>query len=121
MEVGEVYGPLKVDEGYSIFKLIGKREPEKETLLPFEESKEKLKAELTQKKLSKFFIDYTVELANKYKINIDEPNFRSLRVNDFKLYTIRHMGFGGRITAVPLTIPFYQWADEWEKSKREMP
>ena len=28
LELGEIYGPIKLDEGYSIFKLIGKREPE---------------------------------------------------------------------------------------------
>jgi hypothetical protein len=33
----------------------------------------------------------------------------------------RYMGFGGRILAVPMTTPFIEWVEKWQKSKDSLP
>src|SRR3989339_142218 len=99
MNIGEVYGPTKLSEGYSVFKLIGKRETGIDTSLTFEESKEDIRKNLAYKKLSKFFIDYTVKLANKYGVSIDEKLLNTILVSDLNMLVYRYMGFGGGVNA----------------------
>ena len=122
MSVGEIYGPLKVPEGYSIFKLIDKKEetvklPEK----VFELEKDKIKRNLAENIAYKDIFDKTINLANKYKIQIDYNNLQSVKVSTINSFAIRHMGFGGKITAVPLLAPFSEWVNEWLKQKQDLP
>ena len=121
MNIGEVYGPTTLSEGYSVFKLIGKRETGIDTSLPFEESKEDIRKNLAYKKLSKFFIDYTVKLANKYGVSIDEKLLNTILVSDLNMLVYRYMGFGGRINAVPMALPFTEWFLPWKESKKLAP
>lgn len=121
MKVGEIYGPIKLPEGYSIFKLIEKREREVDTSLSFEESKEEIKKNLSYKKLSDFFIDYTVKLANKFGVTINEQMVKSLELLDMNLFVYRYMGFGGRINAVPMVLPFTEWFLPWKERKKLTP
>jgi parvulin-like peptidyl-prolyl isomerase len=122
MSVGDIYGPLKVPEGYSIFKLIDKKE--KTVKLPekvFELEKEKIKRNLAENIAYKDVFDKTINLANKYKIQIDYNNLQSVKVSTINSFAIRHMGFGGKITAVPLLAPFNEWVYEWIKQKKDLP
>lgn len=121
MNVGEIYGPIKLPEGYSIFKLIDKRIRERDSSLSIEETKDEMRKNLTLKKLKEFFIDYTVKLANKYGVEINEQMFASLQVQDMNMFVYRYMGFGGRITAVPMAIPFNEWYLPWKESKKQIP
>ena len=122
MEIGEIYGPLKVPEGYSIFKLIDKKEetsklPEK----VFELEKDKIKRNLAENIAYKNVFDKTIDLAGKYKIQIDYTILKSVKVSTINSFAIRHMGFGGKITAVPLLAPFSEWVNEWLKQKSDLP
>ncbi|NWF88685.1 MAG: peptidyl-prolyl cis-trans isomerase [Ignavibacteriaceae bacterium] len=121
MNVGEIYGPVKLPEGYSIFKLIDKREKEIDTTLSFEETKEEIKKNLSYKKLGDFFIDYTVKLANKFGVTINEQLLKSIELLDMNLFVYRYMGFGGRINAVPMVLPFNEWFLPWKESKKLTP
>lgn len=121
MNVGEIYGPIKLPEGYSIFKLIDKKIPERDSSLSVEEMKDEIRKSLTLKKLKEFFIDYTVKLANKYGVEINEQMFASLQVQNMNMFVYRYMGFGGRITAVPMAIPFTEWFLPWKESMKQIP
>ncbi len=59
MTVGDVYGPLKLKEGYSIFKLIDKKDEIIIPAKPFENIKEQYKQDLTYQKLHKKITDFT--------------------------------------------------------------
>ncbi len=121
MSIGEIYGPVKLPEGYSIFKLIDKREKVTDTTLFFEDAKEDIRKNLAYKKLSDFFIDYTVKLANKYGVSINEQLLNAISVSDLSMFVYRYMGFGGRINAVPMALPFTEWFLPWKESKKLMP
>jgi len=121
MSIGEIFGPIKLPEGYSIFKLINKRESDVDTTLSYEESKEEIRKNLTYKKLSKFFIDFTVKLANKYSVTINEYMVNTIPVSDLNMLVYRYLGFGGRITAVPMAVPFTEWFLPWKESKKLVP
>ncbi len=121
LKIGEIYGPLKTQDGYSIFKLIGKKEKKLPPPPSFESEKAKLRKELYARKESKFLIAYTVKLAKKYGVKINENLLQNISVKDLKMYVYRYMGFGGRIAAVPQVLPFVEWYKPWEKNEKVVP
>ncbi len=121
LEVGEIFGPLETEEGYSIFKLIDKKEDEEKLPKPFEEIREELTMKIKSERASDTMINNTVDLANKYGVSIDENLLYNSKVNNLTMVVYRYMGFGGRILAVPMTTPFIEWVEKWQKSKDSLP
>jgi len=121
MESGDIYGPLKVSEGYSLFKLIDKRNEESELTADFDKVKDKIKMELKYQKFSKVILDRTVELANKYSVDVNHKLLENLEVTNTTTVIYRYLGFGGRILAVPMTIPNYNWVKPWLEQENLIP
>ena len=121
MEINEIYGPLKVKEGYSLFKLIEKKEQPKAEHMAFEQAKEKLRENLVQLAARANVNKHTVDLAYKYGIDIDPKVFRSLETTTINTMTIRFLGFGGKITAVPLLAPNCDWVQPYFMRKNQLP
>jgi parvulin-like peptidyl-prolyl isomerase len=121
LEVGEIYGPLETEDGYSIFKLIDKKESGKKLPESFEEIRDELTMKIKSEKASDAMINNTVELANKYGVSVDENLLYNVKVNNLTMVVYRYMGFGGRILAVPMTPPFIEWVEKWQKSKDSLP
>jgi peptidyl-prolyl cis-trans isomerase C len=121
LEIGEVYGPIILEEGYSIIKLIGKREPEKKQLEDFDDIKERYIIQLKGKKLRQTRIDKTVELANKYGLNIDYTVLQSIKVKNLSMLVYKNFGFGGSGMALPIVPPFFEWVEQWQNSKQDLP
>ena len=118
LEVGQVYGPLKVPEGYSIFKLIGKRKSSiKIPSVTDKDSLKLLRVKIALSKMDNLINDKTVSLAGKYKINIDEQLLKKIETSEINTFTYRLIGFGGKIAAFPITIPMYEWYEEYELRK----
>jgi len=114
MKIGDIYGPIKVEEGYSIFQLIDIKETEDSIIQSFAEVKERMTSSLFYEKMNEILTRKTIELAKKYKISLDRSVLNSLEVSKIKMFVHRLMGFGGRIAAVPLTTPWYKWIYEGE-------
>ena len=113
MKIGDVYGPLKVPEGYSIFKLIDKKDSVTINPKPFDVVKDNYRNELIYKKLHAKMINYTTSLALKYGVSIDYKTLNSIEVTNINSFAIRQMGFGGKMTAVPLLAPNNDWVQPW--------
>lgn len=116
MNVGDVYGPLKTEDGYSVFKLIGKK---KEDAAP-EDGKGAKKNSMTAKdlKTQKYLqklTNYTASLAKSYGVTVNEDVLNSVDALNMNVFAYRYMGFGGRLMAVPLTVPFSSWVEQWKK------
>lgn len=121
MKIGEVYGPIKVPDGYSIFKLIDKKEPETQAIKPFEEIKDSLRGIARTDKLHKQMVDKTVELAKKYGVKVNENVLHKLDAVNLNMLVYRFMGFGGRILAVPIDPMFADWVEAWQKDEDSLP
>lgn len=120
MNVGDIFGPLQLDEGYSIIMLIGK----KQKVLAdqsFDDIKENLENELKVKKYNDMMIKNTVQLAEKYGVNVNENLLFNTQIQNHQMVVFRYMGFGGRIMAVPLTQQFIEWVEPWQKSMEKLP
>lgn len=61
------------------------------------------------------FIEKTIELSEKYNIEINEEMLKKIKQNNINFFVLRYLGFGGRITAVPSSPPFIDWFLEKEK------
>jgi hypothetical protein len=116
MKEGDVYGPIKVSDGYSVIKLLGKREEyveKKKTT--FEEARPDLLREVRGKRIKHKLDVHTAELAQKYGITIDGDVFKTIQTTMIPAFAVRHLGFGGQITAVPMVSPDNDWVDEFAK------
>lgn len=109
MKIGDIYGPIKLDEGYSIFKLIDIQESEDSIVASFGEVNEQMRSSLFYENMNKILTAKTAELARKYKIIINDDVLNSLEVIKIKMFALRLMGFGGNIAAVPFITPWYEW------------
>ncbi|HEY6436569.1 MAG TPA: peptidylprolyl isomerase, partial [Ignavibacteriaceae bacterium] len=121
MNIGDMYGPLKVPEGYSLFELIDRKEMTEFPTNNYEMEHEQIKIELKSKKYYDTMIDKTVELANKYNININDKVLTSVEVLNTTTVVYRVFGFGGKLLAVPMTIPNYNWVKPWLEQKKLTP
>jgi len=121
LNINEVYGPIKVQEGYSIIKLIGKRELLSDSLKNYyQENKDLLRMQLRLRKLDQIINEKTVQFAEKFGLNINDNILKSLQLSELNTFTYRFIGFGGKIAAFPITIPMYQWFDIY-KQKNKIP
>lgn len=123
MQIGDVYGPLKVPEGYSIFKLIEKDTAYVEKPKTFEQVKEQYRQDIAFQKAKMKLNDYTYNLALKYNIELNIPELDKIQTTRLPSFGIRNLGFGGKITAVPILAPNVEWAYRWimKQNKRIIP
>lgn len=119
MQVGDIYGPLKVPEGYSIFKLIEKDTAYVEKPKTFEQVKEQYKQDLAFQKAQMKLTDYTYNLAMKYNIEINITELDKIQTTRLPSFGLRNLGFGGKITAVPILAPNVDWAYRWIQSQNK--
>ncbi len=62
----------------------------------------------------------TVELAEKYKVEINPNLLSKVEVSPINTFTYRLIGFGGKIAAFPITVPMYEWFKDYN-TKKEIP
>jgi peptidyl-prolyl cis-trans isomerase C len=121
MEVGEIFGPIKLEEGYSLFKLIERKDVSTPPANNFFEVKEQLRMDLKSKKVRDVFNNYTIKLANKYNLKVYKDLLLKTKVTSINMFTFKFIGFGGRMTAVPFTDPLYEWFNIREKESDIIP
>lgn len=112
MKIDSVYGPLKINEGYLIFKLIGKRDSNNVYNKLSPAQMDKLRGELAYNKKQKDFTDYTAKLAQKFGVNINKKTLSEIEVTNINAVGYRYLGFGGKTMAAPLMMPNVKWVDE---------
>lgn len=121
LEIGQMYGPVQVPEGYSLFQLLDKKEEKNLTGVDLEKDKLKVRNEIKSKKFSDEIIQKTIDLANKYGVSVDEELLKSIQVTNTTTVVYRNFGFGGRLLAVPMTIPNNLWVKPWQEQQKINP
>ena len=116
----EILENIKVtdDEALNYYQ---RKNEENELTEDSEKVKDKIKMELKYQKFSKVIIDKTIELANKYSVEINEKLLESLEVTNTTTVFYHYLGFGGRLLAVPMTIPNYNWVKPWLEQETLVP
>lgn len=123
MNVGEIFAPIETENGFSIIKLLDKKieRPDSMKIENYEVLKEKINAELKQKKFDSERDKLVANLAQKYVRNINYDLLKSIKVNQLNMFVYRYMGFGGKMTAVPIISPYISWYEEWKKINKSLP
>lgn len=118
LNIGDVYGPLQLAEGYSVFKLIDKQDEMIIPPKPFEKFKEQYRNDLSFQKLYGKITEFTYSLAVKYGVSLNLDLLEQIKVTSLPSFGIRYLGFGGKMTAVPLIAPNVDWAEKWIKNQQ---
>ncbi len=111
MKIGEVYGPNKIGDEYIIVKLT----EVKIDSLDYAGKSDSVIDEYAKDKAGELVRDETAILAKKYGYNIDKELLKSVKTTTINSYIVKMFGFGGRIGAVPLLPPFYNWIETYKK------
>ena len=116
MNIGEVYGPIKVPEGYLIFKLLAVRQDSVILQNNFKQIKEELGKELGYLKKQKSINKFIGKLANKYDVDINTDLLEKIPVTSHNSIVYNYLGFGGKVLAVPLLNINMEWVPEWKEN-----
>ncbi len=107
LEPGQVYGPVPGPTGYTVFKLLKKSSTVSDSALA--ERLELARKILLNNKRQNALDHYIANLADEAGVRIFRGNLLSTRVSASQMYTIRYIGFGGRVNAVPSITPRETW------------
>lgn len=116
MKVGDVYGPIKIQEDILIFKVIAVREDSLLLKNNFTQIKDELKRELGFLKKQKSFNKFIGNLANKYGVDVFKEELKNILVTSHHSIVYNYLGFGGRVLAVPLLNVNMEWVPEWKSN-----
>lgn len=122
LQVGDIYGPIKTPDGYSLIKLIGKKEdyieyPKKS----YEQLKHEIKANIGYGRLKSKIDNYTAALAVKYGISMDPDVLGGLDLTEINSIGMRYLGFGGSVTGVPIIAPNFDWYPRYLQMLKALP
>ncbi len=121
MKVGEIAGPIKTKNGYSIFQLLAVRKNKTPLSGNFKSVKGEIIRKMKADKISKELIKMTVKFANRYGVKVNEKLLKSLKLTNYQMLVYQYFGFGGRMLAFPLTPNFYNWRYYWESKQNIVP
>ncbi len=121
MKVGEIYGPVKLNDGYALLKLVDVQNAEDDKDTSFAQIKDELIEVMKNIEFDKKLKSYVADLALKYGVEINEDVYDSVPIFQFNTVTIRMIGFGGRIYAFPYEPLFAGWYNTYLSKKSEVP
>jgi foldase protein PrsA len=121
MSIGQIYGPVRLEEGYSVFQLLDKKEDTAGYKMDYTDVKDQIILMLTMEKFEKYVNEYNAGLAQKYGVKIYEDVLKNIDNTYIILVVVRYMGFGGEIYAVPNTEQYSGWYEIWQQKNRLMP
>ena len=87
----------------------------------YDELKNTIKRAIAFEKAYPQILDNTISSANEYQIEINTELLKEVKITNINTFAIRIMGFGGKITAVPLQKPFTEWVKKWVKKPQILP
>ncbi|MCP4972019.1 MAG: hypothetical protein GY932_15690 [Arcobacter sp.] len=91
------------------------------TTKSFKQVKNSLKRELAYAKQYGKLVDTTAIFANNSLIKINPLALNKVQVTNINSFSIRVLGFGGKITAVPMIKPFTEWVKKWISKDNILP
>ncbi len=120
-DTAELIGPVKLSEGYSIFKVLGKKRISTEEYPEVDSLRINIKANLTARKRQQSMNVYLASLAKKYSVEIYYRNLNAVEIQPANMFTRRIIGFGGVVTAAPMLYPNWEWVKEWRDGGKILP
>ncbi|MFA6234598.1 MAG: peptidyl-prolyl cis-trans isomerase [Bacteroidota bacterium] len=106
LNIADAAGPLQTSEGYSFFQLIDKRYPGR-MINDWKALRDTITA-VARPGLMRARTDAMLrQLASQGGIRVDMTILNEIPVASMQMFTVRSLGFGGRIPAVPAVMPLF--------------
>jgi len=113
LKPGEIYGPVPDRGRYVIYRLVDKKTAVNDSVLAnsIRVAGDVLLAEKKRRVLN----EYLARLAEENNVKIFFSNLPHLNVTPLQMYTLRYLGFGGKVAAVPPLYPREDWVKYLQK------
>ncbi len=118
---GDIYGPINTNNSFAIIKLVDTSRTINNLEIGIESQREGLKQDLYFKKLQQLLDSKTVELANKFGVEINLDLLKNVSVTNLNIVVMRSFGFGEKMLAAPLINSQFKWYEDWLESKKVLP
>jgi hypothetical protein len=117
MNIGETKGPVKLAEGYSVVRLLGRKfvGDGADSLLRLEGHRVRVAHQ--QAVLNR----HLAQEAFGHNVKIFYDKIPHAEIENVDMFTRRLLGFGGKINAAPLLIPQWEWVEEWKNMQKKVP
>jgi hypothetical protein len=113
---GSVGGPLRLQEGYSVFTTLGKRTSQPDGRLHLDSLVIAGSAGARAMKQQESIESAIGDLVRRAGVRLNLEKLARTKVTANNMFTRRFIGFGGVITAVPTILPLWQWKGEQRDS-----
>jgi parvulin-like peptidyl-prolyl isomerase len=111
-DTGKLVGPIHIPEGYSLFTVLGKR-PTNEARVGFQALWENTQSRLLGERRKSTIDQFIAGLAREESVTVDFKKLKRVSFTRIPMFTRRFIGFGGRMTAVPLLMRQWDWYNEY--------
>jgi hypothetical protein len=111
-DTGVLVGPLKTAEGYSLFRVLGKRMIPGGGAISYDSLKVLARQSVLSAKATKVLNEYVASSARRHNVKISYNRLKSVSISKTNMVTRRFIGFGGSMTAVPGLPPLWEWVDK---------
>ena len=116
---GPLCGPLRLPEGYTVFRVLGKRlDPDS---LAARGLLEAARAEATAELRGERAARYVAALAEQARVKFDYAALRGVDVLQADMLTKRFLGFGGGMLAFPSLPRLWDWVRIWYGAHPKLP
>ena len=109
---GSLVGPLRVRNGYSLFRVLGKRRVAGDSLIAYDSLKVLTREKVRQTKGEQLVNTRLAAFARTHRTTIYYNRLPRVEVTRQNMVTRRMIGFGGVMVAVPTIIPKFDWVKE---------
>jgi hypothetical protein len=114
-DTGVLVSPVKLPNGFSIFKVLAKR-TSKDSPRRFSDLSSNVRTRLHTEK-QKTTVDQTIaKLAQEQGVVVHYPRVKRVVISPIQMFTRRYIGFGGTMSAVPLLLQQYDWYKEFQNN-----
>jgi parvulin-like peptidyl-prolyl isomerase len=120
-DTGVIIGPVKLPEGYSIFKVLGKQKSAAGNYPSVDSVRINVHTNLMTNKRQQSLNRFIAGAANKNDVQLYYDKLHEVDIQPSNMFTRRYIGFGGVITASPLLYPNSEWVKEWQDAKNIIP
>ena len=120
-DTGALLGPVKVAGGYSLVRVLGKKQTSATGGVSLDSLKLLLGATIQEEKRRRDVDAFIAALASKYGVRIYYDKLKAVQVFPHNMFTRRNIGFGGTISAAPLLEPQWGWVDVYEQATNVTP
>lgn len=106
---GQLVGPLKLKNGYSLFRVLGKRHAPADSMIRFDSLRALVHERVKSEKMHRLIDTQIATYARSYGVKIHYDRLHRIEITKQNMFTSRLIGFGGVMVAVPTLVPRWEW------------